>query len=132
MTANVITYRSKLAAREMGKVLGFDPESLTRLSAAAGSWEWRGPDDTFDEYFRKAGFDLANSRIHCFLGLCKRVLDLPRHLGQHSGGMVVCQGRSILWSRSNPLPCQGEWSSNGTRMTAPTSALSKLIFWVWA
>ena len=92
MTANVITYRSKLAAREMGKVLGFDPESLTRLSAAAGSWEWRGPDDTFDEYFRKAGFDLANSRIHCFLGLCKRVLDLPRHLGQHSGGMVVCQG----------------------------------------
>jgi error-prone DNA polymerase len=92
MTANVITYRSKLAAREMGKVLGFDPESLTRLSAAAGSWEWRGPDDTFDEYFRKAGFDLANSRINCFLGLCKRVLDLPRHLGQHSGGMVVCQG----------------------------------------
>jgi error-prone DNA polymerase len=79
-------------AGEMGKVLGFDPESLTRLSAAAGSWEWRGPDDTFDKYFRKAGFDLANSRIHCFLGLCKRVLDLPRHLGQHSGGMVVCQG----------------------------------------
>src|SRR5713101_7479297 len=92
MTANVITYRSKLAAREMGKVLGFDPDSLSRLSAAAGSWEWRGPDDTFDNYFRKAGFDLANSRIHCFLGLCKRVLDLPRHLGQHSGGMVVCQG----------------------------------------
>jgi error-prone DNA polymerase len=92
MTANVITYRSKLAAREMGKVLGFDPDSLSRLSAAAGSWEWRGPDDTFDEYFRKAGFDVANSRIHCFLGLCKRVLDLPRHLGQHSGGMVVCQG----------------------------------------
>jgi error-prone DNA polymerase len=92
MTANVITYRSKLAAREMGKVLGFDPESLSRLSATAGSWEWRGPDDTFDEYFRKAGFDLAHSRINCFLGLCKRVLDLPRHLGQHSGGMVVCQG----------------------------------------
>ena len=92
MTANVITYRSKLAAREMGKVLGFDPDSLSRLSAAAGSWEWRGPDDTFDEYFRKAGFDLSHSRINCFLNLCKRILDLPRHLGQHSGGMVICQG----------------------------------------
>jgi error-prone DNA polymerase len=92
MTANVITYRSKLAAREMGKVLGFEPDSLGRLAAAAGSWEWRGPDDTFDEYFRKAGFDLNNSRINCFLGLCKRVIDLPRHLGQHSGGMVICQG----------------------------------------
>jgi error-prone DNA polymerase len=92
MTANVITYRSKLAAREMGKILGFEPDSLSRLAAAAGSWEWRGPDDTFDEYFRKAGFDLNNSRINCFLGLCKRVIDLPRHLGQHSGGMVICQG----------------------------------------
>jgi error-prone DNA polymerase len=92
MTANVITYRSKLAAREMGNVLGFDPDSLARLSAAASSWEWRGPDDTFDNYFRKAGFDLNNSRINCFLGLCRRVVDLPRHLGQHSGGMVICQG----------------------------------------
>src|SRR6266481_4795107 len=92
MTANVITYRSKLAAREMGKVLGFEPDSLSRLSAVAGSWEWRGPDDTFDEYFRRAGFDLNHSRIACFLGLCKRVIDLPRHLGQHSGGMVICQG----------------------------------------
>jgi error-prone DNA polymerase len=92
MTANVITYRSRLAAREVGKVLGFEPDSLSRLSATAGSWEWRGPDDTFDEYFRKAGFDVQHSRIACFLGLCKRVIDLPRHLGQHSGGMVICQG----------------------------------------
>jgi error-prone DNA polymerase len=37
------------------------------------------------------GFDLNHTRIQCFLGLCRRVLDLPRHLGQHSGGMVVCQ-----------------------------------------
>ncbi|MGA8271336.1 MAG: error-prone DNA polymerase [Candidatus Sulfotelmatobacter sp.] len=92
MTANVITYRSKLAAREMGKVLGFEPDSLSRLSAVAGSWEWKGTEDTFDEYFRKAGFDVNHSRIACFLGLCKRVIDLPRHLGQHSGGMVICQG----------------------------------------
>jgi error-prone DNA polymerase len=92
MTANVITYRSKLAAREMGKVLGFEPDSLSRLSAVAGSWEWKGTEDNFDEYFRKAGFDLNHSRIACFLGLCKRVIDLPRHLGQHSGGMVISQG----------------------------------------
>src|SRR5579884_1215740 len=92
MTANVITYRAKLAAREIGKVLGFDPDSLARLSAAATSWEWRGPEDNFENYFRNAGFDVDNGRMNCFLGLCKRVLDLPRHLGQHSGGMVICQG----------------------------------------
>ena len=62
--------RPKLAAREMGKVLGFQPDSLSRLSAVAGSWEWRGADDTFDEYFRKAGFDLKHSRIACFPRSC--------------------------------------------------------------
>jgi error-prone DNA polymerase len=92
MTANVITYRSKLAAREMGKVLGFKPDSLDQLSAVASSWEWRGPDDNFDNYFRRAGFDVNHARIACFLQLCKQVIDLPRHLGQHSGGMVICQG----------------------------------------
>jgi error-prone DNA polymerase len=107
MTANVIIYRSKLAARETGKVLGFDPDSISRLSAAAGSWEWRGPEDTLDEYFRQAGFDLDHSRIRCFLGLCRRVLDLPRHLGQHSGGMVVCQGALDLVVPLEPVSMPG-------------------------
>jgi error-prone DNA polymerase len=82
MAANVITYRFKFAARETGKVLGFDPDSISRLFAAAASWEWRGPEATLDEYFRTAELDLGHSRIRCFLGLCRRVLDLPRHLGQ--------------------------------------------------
>src|SRR6266702_1808079 len=93
MTANVITYRSKLAAREMGKVLGFEPDSLARLSAAASSWEWRGPDDNFDNYFRNAGLDLNHPRLRKYFELCVAVQDLPRHLGQHSGGMVICQGQ---------------------------------------
>src|SRR6266566_2828867 len=46
MTANVISYRPKLAAREMGKVLGFDTRTLDRLSGMLSSWEWKDPDDT--------------------------------------------------------------------------------------
>ena len=34
MTANVITYRGRIAAREVGKALGFDPETLDKVSAA--------------------------------------------------------------------------------------------------
>src|SRR6202140_1196346 len=34
MTANVITYRNRMAAREMGKALGFDTDTLKRISAA--------------------------------------------------------------------------------------------------
>src|SRR5215468_278367 len=93
MTANVISYRGRSAAREVGKSLGFDVETLDRLSALVGSWEWKGPTDTMEQQFRHAGFDLRHPRITKFLDLALRVQDLPRHLGQHSGGMVVCQGQ---------------------------------------
>ncbi len=92
MTANVITYRGRSAAREMGKALGFDPETLDRLSGLVGSWEYRDPSDSLERQTREAGFDLQHGRIRKFLELCQRVQDLPRHLGQHSGGMVICQG----------------------------------------
>ena len=93
MTANVITYRGRSAAREIGKVLSFDPETLGRLSALVGAWEYRDPGDTLARQFRDAGLDLQHRRIGKFFELCKAVQDLPRHLGQHSGGMVVCQGQ---------------------------------------
>ncbi|MGZ7053713.1 MAG: DNA polymerase III subunit alpha, partial [Candidatus Angelobacter sp.] len=93
MTANVCTYRGRLAAREVGKVFGFDTETLNKLSGLVGGWEWRGPEDTFDRHFTNAGLDLTQDRISKYLDLCVRVQDLPRHLSQHSGGMVVCQGQ---------------------------------------
>ena len=93
MTANVITYRSKSAAREVGKALGFDPESLQRLSSLVNHFEWRGPTDTMAHSFQNAGFDLKHPRIAKYLELCTRIQGLPRHLGQHSGGMVICQGQ---------------------------------------
>ena len=86
MTANVITYRGRLAAREVGKVFGFDTETLNRLSALVGNFEWRGPNDTLDRHFTTAGFDLTQKRIAKYLDLCLRLQDLPRHLSQHSGG----------------------------------------------
>src|SRR6267154_2871253 len=93
MTANVITYRGKSAAREIGKVLSFDPETLNRLAGLVSAWEYTDSNDTLTRQFKDAGLDLANHRIHKFFELCVKVQDLPRHLGQHSGGMVVCQGQ---------------------------------------
>ena len=93
MTANVITYRSRMASREMGKALGFDPETLDKVSAAVSSWEYRDQNDTFDHRFRDAGLDLRHPRLRKYFELCVAVQDLPRHLGQHSGGMVICQGQ---------------------------------------
>jgi len=93
MTANVITYRGRLAAREVGKVFGFDTETLNRLSTMVGNFEWRGPNDTFDRHFTTADLDLTQKRIAKYLDLCVRLQDMPRHLSQHSGGMVICQGQ---------------------------------------
>jgi len=93
MTANVITYRGKSAAREVGKALGFDADTLGRLSSLVSNWEWRGKTDTMAHSFRDAGFDLAHPRIAKYLDLSMRIQGLPRHLGQHSGGMVICQGQ---------------------------------------
>ena len=93
MTANVISYRGKSAAREVGKALGFDQESLGRLSSLVSNWEWRGKTDTMAHSFQNAGFDVKHPRIAKYLELCMRIQDLPRHLGQHSGGMVICQGQ---------------------------------------
>ncbi len=90
--ANVITYRGKSAANEVGKALGFDRDSLQRLSGLMSHFEWRGPDDSMAHSFQNAGFDLKHPRIAKYLELCMRIQDLPRHLGQHSGGMVICQG----------------------------------------
>jgi error-prone DNA polymerase len=93
MTANVITYRGRSAAREIGKVLSFEPETLDRLARLVGRWEYKDERDTRDRQFRDAGLDLQHPLIRKFFDLCERVQDLPRHLGQHSGGMVVCQGQ---------------------------------------
>ncbi|HEY0759930.1 MAG TPA: error-prone DNA polymerase [Acidisarcina sp.] len=92
MTANVITYRGRSAAREVGKVLGFDEVTTTKLSGLVGNWEWKSETDTLQHHFRQAGFELGNPRIAKYLELCLNLQDLPRHLGQHSGGMVICQG----------------------------------------
>ena len=92
MTANVISYRGRSAAREVGKALGFDEDQLARLSSLVGHWEWRGANDTMARHFEQAGFDVRHPRIAHYLDICMRMQNLPRHLGQHSGGMVICAG----------------------------------------
>jgi error-prone DNA polymerase len=100
MTANVITYRSKSALRDVGKALGFDEESLGRLSTVSARGEWErqtsrkeGNGLTRESQFQSAGLDLNDTRVAQLFCLSQAIKDLPRHLGQHSGGMVVCQGQ---------------------------------------
>jgi len=92
MTANVISYRGRSTAREVGKALGFQDEQIERISSLMGHWEWKGENDTMENRFAQAGFDMRHPRIAHYLDICQRMKNLPRHLGQHSGGMVICAG----------------------------------------
>jgi len=93
MTANVICYRGKSAVREVGKTFGFGQDVLERLSKLNSHYEtFKGKE--LDKRLKEEGFDPAeNIALRKFADLYQRILDFPRHLGQHSGGMVVSLGR---------------------------------------
>jgi len=93
MTANVITYRSRSATREVGKVLGLDQALIDRLAKLMHRFEYTDSSETLARHLGEAGMNAAEPRMRQFTALWHRMQDLPRHLGQHSGGMVICQGR---------------------------------------
>jgi error-prone DNA polymerase len=93
MTANVITYRGRSAAREVGKALSLDAAEIDRLAKIMNQFEWVDPKDTIERNLREVGIDPNHAGVRRFAELWARIQDLPRHLGQHSGGMVICQGR---------------------------------------
>jgi error-prone DNA polymerase len=92
MTANVITYRGKSAAREVGKALALDETQIDRLAKVMHNFEFTDPQETLNRNLESAGIVPGTPRLHAFTDLWRQIQDLPRHLGQHSGGMVVCEG----------------------------------------
>ena len=93
MTANVITYRGRSAAREVGKVLGLAEPDIDRMARTMSHFEFVDPEETIAGHLKDAGLDPEDPDARQFAKLWREIQDLPRHLGQHSGGMVVCQGR---------------------------------------
>lgn len=91
MTANVITYRPRMAVRDAGRALGFSEEQLGRISKHMPWWTSEG--ETLASYIEAAGFPSTDRRTRLLASVATAMLNLPRHLGQHSGGMVLAAGR---------------------------------------
>jgi error-prone DNA polymerase len=89
MTANVITYRTRSAVREVAKVLGFTPAQVDRLARLNQVYEFRDHHDDLPAMLKRGGIDAGAPRVRLLLELVRQIQSLPRHLGQHSGGMVV-------------------------------------------
>ncbi len=92
MTANVITYRGRSAAREIGKALNLSTELSDRFSSLFASGDFPHTLE-LREQMQKAGLPMDHPRTPAFLSLYQAMLGLPRHLGQHSGGMILCPGK---------------------------------------
>jgi error-prone DNA polymerase len=92
MTANVITYRGRSAMREVGKALGLSPDAMDRFSELYANGDFPhtiGLEDQLD----MAGVATTHPRWRAVCGLFQAIYGLPRHLGQHSGGMIIFEGR---------------------------------------
>jgi error-prone DNA polymerase len=75
--ANVITYQARSAVRDMGRALGYAPGQLDAWSRQVDAW---GPIEATVEH------DIPEQVME----LARQVQRFPRHLGIHSGGMVIC------------------------------------------
>jgi error-prone DNA polymerase len=92
MTANVISYRPRMAVRDVGRALGMSEDQLGRITKhLPGSIVDAGTPLT--AYLEIAGFPTTERRTRLLGEVATALCDLPRHLGQHSGGMVIAAGR---------------------------------------
>ncbi|MBI3861323.1 MAG: error-prone DNA polymerase [Planctomycetia bacterium] len=89
MTAEVICYRSKSAIRDVGKALGL---SLDRVDALAKSCEHYSDDDRLARRFREGGLEPQSRLGRRLAELVRQIVDFPRHLSQHVGGLVITRG----------------------------------------
>ena len=109
MTANVITYKPRSAFREVSKVLGFSETIANRFTDLCASPKVHDfprnssadelsmanyyPSDRVMELsatIEKSGIPTSHPRFNSLLHLYHAILHSPRHLSQHSGGMVFC------------------------------------------
>jgi error-prone DNA polymerase len=92
MTANVISYRGRSAAREIGKALNFSPSIIDRFSHLFASGDFPHTLE-LESQIEQAGLPKNHPRMPTFIRLYRAIYGLPRHLGQHSGGMIICQNK---------------------------------------
>jgi len=92
MTANVISFRGRSAMREIGKAMHFSPDVLGRFSDLFANGDFPHTLD-LQAQLTQAGVPKQHPRAAAAASLYQMMKGLPRHLGQHSGGMIICQNQ---------------------------------------
>jgi error-prone DNA polymerase len=88
MTAVANSYRGRSAVRDVAKALGLPPDQVDRLANTMDRWGGHAP---MPEYLREQGFDPDTPILQRVIALTSQLMDFPRHLSQHPGGMVISE-----------------------------------------
>jgi error-prone DNA polymerase len=91
ITATHITYRSRSAFREIGKVMGLSEDSIQALGGS--SWGSPSRERPSDERIIEAGLNPKDRTLRMVLALAVQIAGFPRHLSQHTGGFVITKDR---------------------------------------
>src|SRR5947209_566135 len=87
MVCNVVTFQPRMAIRQVGKALGFSAELLDRLAKGVDRWFTEDVEDSMQ--WAVPPPDMRPQSWQQFLDLCREVIEFPRHLSIHNGGMLV-------------------------------------------
>jgi error-prone DNA polymerase len=87
MVCNVVTFQPRMAIRQVGKALGFSNELLDRLAKGVDRWFTEDVEDSMTGAVPP--LEMRPKSWQQFLELCREVIDFPRHLSIHNGGMLV-------------------------------------------
>jgi error-prone DNA polymerase len=83
------TYRARGAIRELGKALGLPPGEIERVARGSEGWDARGVAKDIASAFGGDAAGRRSGRWGWLARLAAEAHGLPRHLSQHSGGMIV-------------------------------------------
>ncbi len=87
MVCNVVTFQPRMAIRQVGKALGFSAELLDRLAKGVDRWFTEDVADSMLDAVPPP--EMRQQSWQQFLELCREVIEFPRHLSIHNGGMLV-------------------------------------------
>lgn len=93
LAATVISYRTRSAVRDVGKVFGLSDDTITALAGMV--WGTHGGGVLPEKHVRGAGLDPADPTLATLMRLAQELMGFPRHLSQHVGGFVLTRGPLI-------------------------------------
>src|SRR3984957_10437143 len=88
LAATLVTYRRRMAVRDVAKALGFPGDVIDAL---AKSLQWFDGGGEIPTQLARLGFDPTSRTARLLFDLVGQIVGFPRHLSQHVGGFVISQ-----------------------------------------